>query len=215
MSALCLLCPGVDKRQPDRGFACFNCANRLLRQLSEIEDYTAGLSTEKTAGSGGRRAPGFSSGSPARDDVIVATDYRSRGGASVHLLRDPTVASDSPIRSIIGSLHGISRWIRDERGLTEPDETPTVTGETRFLRVSLDWCAQQAWIDELADDIAELHRQVRGLSGNKPSRVGVCKYMTKHGECGGQVYSYDDHVKCQSCGRQIDRRNWGRAENMG
>ena len=118
MTAQCVLCPGKHKRQPDRGYVCFPCINRVLQHLGEIEDYAATLSVMKGSGAAGRRAPGFGPGSPGRDDVIVALDYRSAGGAGVHRLRDPRDESDTPIRSLIGSLHGIAQWVRGERGIT-------------------------------------------------------------------------------------------------
>ncbi len=196
----------------------------LDKTLTELETYAAGLSIEKgRQGNQGPRPKGFESTTPARDDVVVALDYRSHGGAGVHRLRDPRDMSDTPIRSILGSLHGLAEWIRDERQ-QDPNRSPTIASEVRYLKVQLDWCARQTkvhndqahpYIDELADDIRELFVQVRMLSGFKPTRLGVCRFSTKRGECGGEVYSYGDHIKCLSCNRKIDRKDWGRAEDMG
>lgn len=211
VTAQCVLCPGKNKRQPDRGYACFPCVNRVLQHLGEIEDYAATLSVMKGSGAAGRRAPGFGPGSPGRDDVIVALDYRSAGGAGVHRLRDPRDESDTPIRSLLGSLHGIAQWVRGERGITYSSE-PTITGEVRFLRAHLDWCAQHDWIGEVADDIADLHRQARGLSplGERKRFIGRCRTPVGDDTCGTKLYaSLDaDEVHCVPCDSTWPRDRW-------
>ncbi|WP_189061144.1 hypothetical protein [Longimycelium tulufanense] len=192
-------------------YACDRCVDDTRRRLRELEQYALVLTL--TAGplraGTSRRAPGYTSRSPARDDVVVMLDVRSAGGASVHRLHDPRDADEQPYRSILGSLAGIADWIREEQQVTRPSGPPQLVREVGYLLGQLAWCAQQQWIDELADDIRELHAQARQLAGDAPPRpLGTCIVVG----CTGTVYPVQlrtvegihDGARCSICHRTYD-----------
>lgn len=179
---ICLV--GGCTRETWHTYACEQCTERVRRQLREIETHTQIMTATRSPGRSGspgeRRSPGFESRSPARDDVLVALDYRSSPTAS-----GPD-DQDNPVRSVLGTLHGITRWLREMQGVDEPRTPPTVTSEIVWLLPQIEWCAAQQWVDELAADVAELHRQTRRLAADAPPKaVGRC-LMTG---CVGTVYT--------------------------
>lgn len=221
-SVLCVVCSTEKKpveAQPNRNI-CFRDAGRLIRFVNEIE--SAVLSIEK--GSGGLtdiRPPGFGSKSPAWDNAIAATDYRSLPGQAMIETydKDGNVISERPdeevnafARSILASLHGITRVIAEERGREWPERI-TVRTEARYLRSHLDWYAAQDDIDELFADLKDLHGYVQALDTNgehKPKKVGSCPHLLKDDFCGQPLYAPPDGdtVKCSKCGRRWEREEW-------
>jgi hypothetical protein len=198
----CLLC--LDRESGER-YACWGCINDHLRILRELELYVSVLVTMTTPrkGGGGRGAPGFSSTSPANDDVLSALDPRSRPG---HVDQDGDAMYSCPedtrtwVRSIPGSLTSIATWIAEEKeqGLIYPR---TITRDLGYIRQALAWCAEQQWIDELASDIRELHGQARSLAGDKPQPpLGQCLNIT----CEGNVYWVKTGARCSTCRRPYD-----------
>ncbi|WP_157360596.1 hypothetical protein [Amycolatopsis thermoflava] len=172
-------------------------------QLREIELYASVLTAEKGSTPGGRRAPGFRSTSPARDEVIVARDVRSKAWG------DGPDDTDTRLRSILGTLHGLSTAVREEFNRPTPPEPPTIMSEVRFLT---DWCGKRAELDgfdEFAQEIRELHNLVRGLSPladpTRTRKLGPCP----EDECGGVVYAETDGNKAWCTqGHEWDRRYW-------
>lgn len=61
--------------------------------------------------------------------------------------------------------HHITGWVADERRRLDEDpeasRTPAIAGEVRYLLGSIDWCSRQGWVDELAEDLRQIHRQAR------------------------------------------------------
>jgi hypothetical protein len=119
------------------------------------------------------------------------------------------------MRSILGTLHQLARWVRAEQDVNDPVGEPTVTSEVGYLLGAAEWCAHQQWVDELADDIRELHAQCRRLAGDHPGRpIGRCPNLLPTGECGTPLYvpSVGDSVICRNprCGRLWHRREWER-----
>jgi hypothetical protein len=221
MSALCVVCSTEKKHvqaQPNRNI-CFRDGSNLLRFVNEIEG--AVLTIRRGAGGmGDRHAPGFGSQSPAWDDVIAATDYRSLPGQVVREILNDRGEIDYEddeemnafARSILASLHGISRVIAEERGRQWPKRI-TVESECRFIRAHLDWYAAQPDIDELYADLKELHGYVQALDQNgehKPKMVGKCPHLLKQDYCGNRLYAppNGDTIKCSKCGRQWPRDEW-------
>ncbi|MCA1195117.1 hypothetical protein [Saccharopolyspora sp. 6V] len=180
-------------------WCCSACAETMRRQLREIEDYAAVLTAEPgRGGTGGtRRASGFGSRPPARLDVIAAMDPRTVS----HALGDDD--TDGDVRSILGGLDQLARWVVEETGDVRATHRPTVTTETRYLRGRIAWCAGRQWIDELADDLHELHATARRLAGDAPPRpLAPCP------DCAGPLWPVGDTdtiaVRCGDCGATYD-----------
>ncbi|MGW1679374.1 hypothetical protein [Saccharopolyspora sp. NPDC002376] len=199
----------VDRCQRDAEpchYCCAQCAETMRARLREIEEYAAVLDARPgVGGDGGRRSPGFGSRPPARLDVIAARDYRTVS----HVVGPDDV--DDDIMSILGTLHGLSRWVWDERNrlagphdpVERPRTSPTITSEAGYLRGRIAWCAGQPWIDDLAENLRELHGQARRLAGEAPSKpVAPC------GGCGGPLFPVGTTdtvaVRCGDCGGTYD-----------
>lgn len=163
----CLCC-----REKDAGtrYACPDCVDAMRRRLREIETYAAMLPhmLEPMRDDAARRAPGFSSTPPLRVEAVVALDPRSRPGASVDRDWDPEIDDEEHTSSILGALHSMARWIREEQKLPEPSKGPTIVREVGYLLGAVDWCAQQQWVNELFEDIRKLHSQDRRLAKDSP-----------------------------------------------
>lgn len=199
---------GCDRDARHR-YACDTCVDRTRRHLREIEHYTTIIRHTKQPGRGNagtRRAPGYSSRSPADDTKITADDYRSRSTGEGIDDRDD-------VMSIVGTVHGIALGLREELEMT-PSRDTDFAQEIGWLLGKIDWCATQPWAGDIADNIAELHAQTRRLAGDgPPSAVGPC---LRPG-CGGTVYPaliddpHDprhgrvDGGRCQTCRRTY---NW-------
>lgn len=162
------LCCGA--RQSGDRYACHRCVTTMRRWLREIELYAAWLPLmqDPLRGDVTRRAPGYASTPPLRLDVVVALDSRSRPSASVDRDFDPEIDDEDPTVSILGRLHSIARWIREEQQMPEPTAAPTITREVGYLLGAVEWCAGRQWVQELFLDIRELHDQDRSLAKDRP-----------------------------------------------
>jgi hypothetical protein len=190
----------------DDRYACGNCVTALRHTLRGIEVYAALLTimTLPLQGRGERRSPGFGSRSPARDDVIVALDYRSRTAG------DGPDDETTPTRSILGTLHQLASWVRDEQDITAPREI-TVTTEIGYLLGGVEYAAHQNWVDEFATDLRELHAQCRRLAGDQPPRpIGRCPTLVGDAECGTPLYTpvRGEDIHCAGCGRVWPKAEW-------
>jgi hypothetical protein len=214
MTTFCIVprCNRGDARPaeiPADRYACTKCVTALRHTLRGIEVYAHLLTimTLPMQGRGERRSPGFGSRSPARDDVIVALDYRSRTGG------DGPDDEVQPTRSILGSLHQLASWVRGEQDVTAPREI-TVTTEIGYLLGGVEYAARQGWVDEFATDLRELHAQCRRLAGDQPARpIGRCPTLLDDGgECGTPLYmpTTGDSVTCRGCDREWRRPEWER-----
>lgn len=190
-------------------WACEQCIRTLQRQLREIETYAAilGIMVTPLRGRGERRAPGYWSRSPGSDDAIVALDYRSRVGG------DGPDDDAHPPRSILGTLHDLSRWVREEQEIREPLREPTIASEVGYLLGAAEWCARRQWVSEIADDIHELHGQCRHQAGDRPGKpFAECPNLLPTGECRGPLFlpQRGDTIKCWNprCEREWKRPQW-------
>ncbi|WP_263251616.1 hypothetical protein [Saccharopolyspora rosea] len=177
-------------------YCCGACAETMRRWLRDIEDHAATLdATPSRGGKNGRRIPGYGSRPPARLDVIAARDPRTVS----HAIGPDDV--DGDVRSILGTLTGLARWIAEEADDLRPTHTPTITSEATYLRGRIDWASTQPWIDELADDLRDLHHQVASLAGTTVSPVAPCP------DCDGPLWPVGDDttgVRCGHCGTAHD-----------
>lgn len=204
MSYQCLTCG----RDAGYRYQCHRCTDNARRWLREIEDYAAVIVSDMDPDRGpmvGSIGAAFGSRPPLSVEKATLLDFRSGGGAAVWRLRDPRDMDDEPIRSLPGSVHGIACWIREERGEDEPREW-TLVSELRYLRGQIEGCALEQWVDELHEDIGELHRQARRLAHDvPPGELGHCLTVT----CDGLVYpalvrdSQGEHDggRCSGCER--------------
>lgn len=196
----CLVC-----QQNDAGhlYACEQCINTVRRQLRDLEQYVVILTvtTMPLRTGTSRRAPGYSSRSPARDDVIVMLDPRSRAGG------DGPDDTDDPPRSIPGAIAALADFVRGEQQLPPPRSGPLLSRDVGYLLSQINWCASQQWIDDLADDIHQLHVQARRLAGDAPpGPLGACIAVG----CEGSVFpaslrtreGREDGARCRNCGRE-------------
>lgn len=183
-------------------YCCTTCNNRLLRLLREIGTYWAilPLLVEPRRGNTGRMAPGFGPRSPARDDVIAALDPRSRpgdvdeDGEAITRRPDDTATW---VRSVASSLAGIAEAIAGER------DEKIAGAPMDYIRATLWWCGDRPWIADLADDLGELHREVRSLACDRPQGpLGGCMIVT----CDGNVFEGKpgQPARCDRCKRPYD-----------
>jgi hypothetical protein len=197
----CLVCEKEAGRP-----GCDDCRNRLTQLLRELELYTTELlplMLQPARGQTGRMSPGYGSRSPGRDDVLTALDPRSRPGDvdedGEPIMRRPDDTGSWP-RSLTSSTLGIGKWIAEER-----DELPPATfgGALDYIRKLLWWCAGRGDFAELFSDVAELHRQARELSGDRPQEaLGTCLTVT----CEGRVRwgGPGRPAQCGECKRTYD-----------
>lgn len=161
---------------------CFGCSNAILRDLREIEDCLPSLSLFRPVRGESRRAPGFSSQSPAHDDAIVHTDPRSVDGAA-------------------GILTYWAHVVTRGRGITAPP--PLIT----LLRQQHAWITQQDWVGMYAGELRQIRGAVRVTAGDPiPKPVGRCITVHPHGDCNGPVHEREwaGDVQCARCHRVYD-----------
>lgn len=209
MTNVCIVprCNHGQPREAGAGrYACPHCVTALRHTLRGIEVYTSILAiiTTPLQGRGERRTPGYGSRPPTNLDRVVALDYRSRTGG------DGPDDDDQPPRSILRALNGIANAVREHAD--EPGNArPTVTGEIGYLIYRLEWCARLDWIDDLANDLRDLHTQLRRQAGDQPPRpIGHCPTLLPDGECSTPLYmpTRGDTVHCRNCGRAWPRPEW-------
>lgn len=188
---------------------CGACVNRLAWMLHDIPDLFAMLDDVIEPGATGLdptpRAPGFDSKSPARDDVIVLRDNRT------------TAVDDGDPHSVIELLASWADNVRDDLGHEPAGQPVTVAGEARLLSANLGWIVAQSWVSDFAEEITELHRTLRRVTGDRVRTVelGTCPNIrtTSAGVervCGAvlRVTTEDDTAKCRRCGHVWPRQTW-------
>lgn len=188
----CVTCPPSNPQQAQDGgyLVCFDCSNRILRWLRELEDYLPTLTLLKTTGDGSRSAPGYKSTSPANDTTIHHTDWRSGW--------DPLDGLGA-----VATIHSWAKAVREDRAYQPPQYISLAT-EVAALRTNHQWLTCQPFVDEYARELREVHHAVRAAAGDPvPQAVGRCITVHQHGECRGAVYERLDlgGVQCSTCHR--------------
>jgi hypothetical protein len=151
-----------------------------------------------------RRAPGFAGRSPARLDVVVARDIRSRTRVV-----GPEDEPRAPV-SILGTLHTWARWIRCEQDVSAPRAITVVT-EVGYLISSAEWSARHPWVSFPFTEVQSLHNQCRRQAHDHPGRpIGRCPTLLPRGECRTPLFvpAVGDSVRCHGCRRTWQRREW-------
>lgn len=179
----CLVCSKVDTHDV---YACPGCVNRLTRALRELEAYLEYLphAIQPVRGTTGRMSPGYRSTPPMRLEVTAAMD------------RDSLSDEEAEVRSLTGGVAAIRLMIAEARE-EEPGEWIS------YIRSTLQWCATQPWVDDLADDVFDLHRIARRLAKDDPQKpLGDCLNVA----CGGKVRwgGPGRPARCGECKRSYD-----------
>lgn len=126
-------------------------------------------------------------------------------GTSSHPLPiDPRVAEHRA--RIVDLLTSWARMIAEERGeVGALSPHPTVTAT--YLGSRLDWCAEQAWCDDLVREMGELRGRAFSLlfpSGRKHLRVGPCPMDGCAGTLTATVADEDDTTSTVDCDENPD-----------
>lgn len=189
----CVVCPPHNQKHATGGaVVCFDCSNRILRWLRELEEYLPTLPLIKARKDTGRGSPGFRSTPNANLDAILHTDPRSDSSDRHGHITDE-----------LGALGVIDSWVRvvvEEHGVTPPR---TAYLGLPLLRASHAWITCMPWVSEYADDLRKVHAAVRAVAGDPiPRPVGHCIKVWPDRECHGSVYDLADAsgVQCASCG---------------
>lgn len=170
MSIRCLIC---DHNDAGHRYACDDDIAKIQRQLREIGTYWDLLPrlTAPTRNATGRGAPGYTSRPPARLDVLATLDIRSTGD----ILGPDDI--EQPIVSITAAIRHIATWVNAITGLPGSGYG--------YLLGSVQHVAMTRSIERLANEVSQLHRQLRALAHDAPPRsLGTCIGV----ECGGAVY---------------------------
>jgi hypothetical protein len=206
----CIICQAGVSAFSGR-YGCEDCAEWIRRQLREIELYVAWLPLLAQPGRSGQgvRAPGFDSRPPARLDVLVALDPRTKIDVTTEERPFDPVVDDDPDdapRSVLVALESQARMIREERDQPPPRRKATIGGEIIYLLGATDYCCHQPWIDDMAEWIKGIHAHARSLVGDKPpGPIGPCLKL----DCGGSVFwardiaikgEVFDAGRCATCG---------------
>lgn len=173
------------------GLLCIAHFDRLADMLREVEEEAAILSAVpsmaiRTGSGGGSLA---STRAPARLDVLVHRDTRRGTGKSE--TDDDQLAAGQTL-PILDVLHSWARVVREERALTSP-ESVTVSGERDTLTRSLDWIAEQPWIDEMFTEVRQLVGQLKAANGHRADRpYSHCPTVVNGHNCTGEVWLRDE-----------------------
>ncbi len=194
MTSLCVVCSAAIPSAAAPGQrGCFECVNRALRMLSDLELWTPTLDVSLYARVefGQPHRPSYGPRVIIDLDIVSALDYRT------------VPSEDDHVRSIVGSLSGISNAIRLQRG--EPERvTHTLTGEIAYLRRRMSWCAGRDDFASTYADLAELRRQVEVLIRHEPPHpVGRCPRIQAGGRrCNNRLEAWPDDpaISCTRCG---------------
>jgi hypothetical protein len=204
---LCLICSTAKKpRRASDGYrTCTPCSDRIREALTEIPSQYVRLTTTQAllpgSGDGGRRGPGFGSRSPARDVVIVVTDWRTVWAEDQRLHHPPSI------------LHAWAQMVRDEVGETRPPGPPECHVEAALLTRRMDHVTRQEWVGDMWRELHDVVDQLRTIAGEpRPLPVGRCPNIPDDTdrECGTPLYvrAGTDTISCRVCGRQWVRREW-------
>lgn len=195
--------------EPEPGaLLCWHCAEHLRATLRSIDRYLRTLTPERTStsGTGGRRAPGYESRSPAADHIIAMLDPRT-------LVNGPGDDHDA-VPNIAAELGNWARLVTEECPRARNRPLRTINDAIVTLLIENQWITAQLWVDEYAAALNDLHRAIRGVANDGPiSPAGLCTWQA----CGGPVFLTERTVigdkgqeerhgaaRCATCGAIYD-----------
>lgn len=124
-----------------------------------------------------------------------------------------------PVRSVPHTLGGWVQMVAEERDMTPG--TGSVADLCAWLDRNLDWIGRQDWVTDLADDLQQLHRQLKLPAGGNARRpVGSCPNTIDEGEhtrtCDTPLFAplRGDTIQCGGCDREWTRREWLRLGDL-
>lgn len=133
---------------------------------------------------------------PARLDVLVLTDPRSRA-------RDQHDPDGNPHRSVPEILGSWAATVRDERHLTQTAGY-NVPADRRLLADHLDWIASRDWIDDFHTEIRDIWAQLKAATGqttgSRPVRACPAPIGQPPARCNGPVWLDTGAAWCGHCG---------------
>jgi hypothetical protein len=96
------------------------------------------------------------------------------------------------IMSVLGTLHGWGRIVREEREMVGPEHI-TVSGERDFLDRQLIWCGEQPWIRRVLLGSAHPARADPGRQRHRPGQA-LLRLPRHHRRqpCRGEVWVHDE-----------------------
>lgn len=180
---------------------CNRCENDLHKWLREIPDLYALLpgyllpgAVEKNPDSTTTKRSEVAA--PVRLEILDLLDTR-RG----RIWQGTAPAHDR--RGVIGTLQTYVDRLREERNLTTPHPDTNVAAACALLDRHRLWIAEQTWIDELHNDIKQLHRELSDATGNyRRPPVGRCHVIPENADtaCGGPLFANNyGGVHCARC----------------
>jgi hypothetical protein len=209
--ALCVLGCADPHGQPypavEGTLACDVCTSALDAALRQVaRDYAWLLDPRNLAPSmdpSGRGSPGYGSRSPARDDLIAATDPRTT--LDGRAISAPAV---------------LSEWVRlvvADTGMPGP-ERADVAGDVAWLlsRPVWRWLLSQPWLDELATEVFELREHLAHIVRPRARAVPIGPCPVPIGPPGAtdpcgtplRVRADADLIRCRTCGTTWPRERW-------
>lgn len=202
---------GSKVHSASHGYLCDAHAQRLRATLRAIEDEAEHLDAVPSmairlgsghSGLASERANGRLTVVAMDDKRTTAHGPRPAGPACHECWHDTCMiirrwqdALDSQaleIMSVLGTLHGWGRVVRDERKMSGPEHV-TISGERDWLDRQLPWCCEQPWIDDMYDDLTKLLGQIQGANSTGPDKpYSACPVITDAGHCHGEVWVHDE-----------------------
>lgn len=183
--------PDRPEHQAEIGLLCQPGYARLEQHLAELPALTTWLQ----ANIGG-----------ASTSALDLTGTRAGGDSPLPIRADVL----DHILLIRATLVSWAILIAEERQLRGPaGSMPSVTAT--FLLAHLPWAAEQAWVDDLAQEAADLHRDAHHLCPSRP-RIYHLPIPCPEQDCGFTLTRKDgdDYVQCQTCGRLWTEAEYGR-----
>jgi hypothetical protein len=121
----------------------------------------------------------------------------------------PHSEQERPARSIPGTLAALAHLVAEERGITPPP-TRLVTVLVRWLDGHMDWITRRELVADVFRDLRDLQAQLRPVTGDKRSRIGVCPNVLDDERCGKPLYAptRGDSIVCPACERTWHRPEW-------
>lgn len=187
------------RRAPARGRLCNADVDRLGQWLVDLGDDWRSLDATPTSSAspdGGRGGSLASHRAPARLDVLVLTDPRSRA-------RDEEDPDGNRGRSLLEVLGSWAATVRDERKLAATDRYD-VDADRRLLAMSLHrWIVSREWVDEFFLEVRDVWAQVKAATGQSagPRPVRACPELVgdPSARCNGPVWLDKDAAWCGHC----------------
>ena len=202
---------GAKVHQADHGLLCASHEQILRNTLREIEfeaehlDAAPSMAIRLGGGHGGLA----SERANARLVVVAMTDKRTTAhgtrpaGPACHCCwhdtcmivrrwQDAYDAQAVEIMSVLGTLYGWGRVVREERDMAGPEHI-TVSGERDWLDKQMIWIVEQPWVDNFYSDLRKLLGQIRGANATGPDKpYCACPVITNGDPCRGEVWVHDE-----------------------